>query len=89
MRFIYFQDASTDPSILAVRGAFNATYPLTKPVYTGHEVLFKIGIISDPDKASRSDDSVKSPHDTFLTGVLIVVQIVHEIWLPDNQPERK
>jgi len=57
---LFLPDASTDPSILAVRGRYNATYPLTQPVYTGHEVLFKIGIISDPDKASRSDDSYKS-----------------------------
>jgi len=59
LNFLKLLDASTDPSILAVRGGYNATYPLTQPVYTGHEVLFKIGIISDPDKASRSDDSVR------------------------------
>ncbi|XP_075973782.1 soluble calcium-activated nucleotidase 1 isoform X1 [Anticarsia gemmatalis] len=66
---------------------YNGTYPLTGPLKTGDSVTYRIGIVADLDKNSKSSTKAYTYHSYFKKGYLSynpVKNTVHVTW--DTQP---
>lgn len=75
------------PSPTASQRRYNATYPLTTPIRSGNTITFRIGIVTDLDKASKSETKAHTYYSYYKKGFLSynpVKQTVQVTW--DNVP---